>query len=300
MYAVYGVVPPGLVDVPVEAAQFSPLIPGSEALERAADASLTGVTMLAPPGVIERRYAVAHALRALIPGAPITFFAPNKRGGARLHDELSAFGCVSNEASRHHHRLCTGVRPGSLRNLNHAIAQGAPCFVEPLGLWSQPGIFSWDRIDPGSALLLEHLPLLSGRGIDLGCGIGVLARAALSQGSVQHMTLIDVDRRAIEAARRNVDPVRSTVVWGDARSSKELPQEVDFVIMNPPFHDGGTEDQNLGRAFIAKSASLLRQSGVCILIANRHLPYEAAMRPLFATMTQVVQANGYKIYMARK
>ena len=300
MYAVYGVVPPGLVDVPVGATQFLPLIPGSDALERAADASLTGVTMLAPPGVIERRYAIAHALRALIPGTPFTFFAPNKRGGARLHDELSAFGCVSNEASRHHHRLCTGVRPGSLHDLEHAIALGAPRLVEPIGLWSQPGVFSWDRIDPGSALLIEHLPQLSGRGADLGCGIGILARAALLQGSVQHMTLIDIDRRAIEAARRNVDPVRSTVVWGDAASSKELPREVDFVIMNPPFHDGGTEDQNMGRAFIARSASLLRKGGVCLLTANRHLPYEAAMKPLFATMTQVVQANGFKIYVAQK
>jgi 16S rRNA (guanine1207-N2)-methyltransferase len=300
MYAVYGVIPPGLVEVPVEVTQFSPLIPGSAALERMADASLNGVAMLAPPGVIERRYAVAHALRVLIPGAPFTFFAPNKRGGARLHDELTAFGCASDEASRHHHRLCTGVRPSTLRNLDEAITQGAPRFVEPLGLWSQPGIFGWDRIDPGSALLMKHLPPLSGRGADLGCGVGLLARAALSHATVQHMTLIDIDRRAVEAAQRNIDPARSTVLWADATISKAMPRELDFVVMNPPFHDGGTEDQNLGRAFIAKAASLLRKGGVCLLTANRHLPYEAAMKPLFATMTQVVQANGFKIYAAEK
>jgi 16S rRNA G1207 methylase RsmC len=30
------------------------------------------------------------------------------------------------------------------------------------------------------------------------------------------------------------------------------------------------------------------------------LPYEAAMKRLFSTVTQVVQANGYKIYAAKR
>lgn len=300
MYAVFGEVPAGLSDVPAGAAQFSPLIPGSATLEGQPDGSLAGMVMLAPAGVIERRYAIAHALRALSPGAPFAFMAPNKHGGARLHDELSTFGCASDEASRHHHRICRGVRPDTMRKIEAAIALGAQRVVESIGLWSQPGIFSWDRIDPGSALLIKHLPQLSGRGADLGCGIGVLARAALTQIGVLHMTLIDIDRRAVEAARRNVDPARSTVLWADVTSSKVISRDLDFVVMNPPFHDGGAEDQDLGRALIAKSADVLRKGGMCFLTANRHLPYEAAMKPLFSTMTQVVQADGYKIYAAQK
>jgi 16S rRNA (guanine1207-N2)-methyltransferase len=55
-------------------------------------------------------------------------------------------------------------------------------------------VFSWDRIDPGTALLMQHLPALSGRGADIGCGIGILARAVLASAKVEQITLIDIDR----------------------------------------------------------------------------------------------------------
>ncbi len=300
MHAIFGTVASDLANVPAGAVQFSPLYPGSSALDEQADGSLASITMLAPGGVIERRYWIAHALRSLMSEAPFAFLAPNKRGGTRLYDELLGFGCASDDASRHHHRIFRGLRPNLLSGLEEAMSAGAPRFIDSLGLWSQPGIFNWDRIDPGSALLIEHLPSLSGRGADLGCGFGVLARAVLAQSSVQHMTLIDIDRRAVVAARRNIDAARSTVLWADATTLKALPAGLDFVIMNPPFHDGGIEDQNLGRAFIAKSADMLRPGGLCLLVANRHLPYEAALKPLFKEVTQVVQANGFKIYAAQK
>ncbi len=42
---------------------------------------------------------------------------------------------------------------------------------------SRPGVFAWDRIDPASALLAEHLPAdLAGRAADLGAGYGFVAR----------------------------------------------------------------------------------------------------------------------------
>ncbi|MCB7212868.1 methyltransferase, partial [Lactiplantibacillus plantarum] len=45
---------------------------------------------------------------------------------------------------------------------------------------SRPGVFAWDRIDPASALLAEHLPAdLAGRAADLGAGYGYLSRELL-------------------------------------------------------------------------------------------------------------------------
>ena len=46
---------------------------------------------------------------------------------------------------------------------------------------------------PGTALLLETLPPLSGRGADLGCGLGILARAVLASEAVTALTLLDID-----------------------------------------------------------------------------------------------------------
>jgi 16S rRNA (guanine1207-N2)-methyltransferase len=72
------------------------------------------------------------------------------------------------------------------------------------------------------------------------------------------------------------------------------------VVMNPPFHDGGTEDRALGVAFIAAAAKALRKGGVCWLTANRHLPYEAPLDEAFAKVTLKAERGGYKIYEARK
>ena len=106
--------------------------------------------------------------------------------------------------------------------------------------------------------------------------------------------------RAVEAARRNLGDPRAVFAWRDLRSAGAGLAGLDFVIMNPPFHDGGEEDRGLGGAFIKAAAAALKPKGVCWLVANRHLPYEALLAPLFPRAKQVVQAEGYKVYEARK
>jgi 16S rRNA (guanine1207-N2)-methyltransferase len=293
--AVYGAPPPRLA--PGAGAQLSPLVPGSTALESLARGSLVALSMLAPPGVIERRYAIALALRALKVGGELIVLAPKDKGGSRLAKELAAFGTDPQETFKQHHRICVVARPETVVGLDEALEAGAPR-QGPDGLWTQPGVFSWDRIDPGTALLAELLPVLSGEGADFGCGVGVLSLAALASPKITKLAMIDTDRRAIEAAKRNVTDKRAQIQWADLR---QIPLTgLDFVVMNPPFHDGGREDQSLGLAFIQKAAGSLRKGGGCWLVANRHLPYEAELAPLFSTVTLKGQTNGYKVYEARK
>jgi len=187
-----------------------------------------------------------------------------------------------------------------LTEVDEALSNGGPRLVPGLDLWSQPGVFSWDSIDPGTALLLGHLPALSGRGADFGCGIGILARAALASAKVDQITLIDIDRRALEAAQRNLDDPRTRFRWADVRDQNPELAELDFVVMNAPFHDAGTEDRMLALSFVQRAAEVLRNGGVCWLIANRHLPYEAVMKPLFKRVDLKIETGGYKIYEAHK
>ncbi len=288
-----------LVEVPSGAVQFSPHFPRSETLDAVPDGSLSGFVMLALPGTLERRYAMAHAIRASRAGARMTFLAPKDKGGARLARELEGFGATVEEASRRHHRICTLRRPAVTAGLTESIAAGAPRFIEALGLWSQPGLFSWDKIDAGSAMLVAQNPALTGIGADFGCGTGYLAKAVLAASpGISKLTLLDVDRRAIDCARRNVDDTRARFAWADVGDFGVDAAGLDFVVMNPPFHDGGAEDRALGLRFIRRAAEVLKRGGRCWLVANRHLPYEAAMMPLFASVRAVVQQYGYKVYEA--
>jgi 16S rRNA (guanine1207-N2)-methyltransferase len=297
---VYGAPHPDLAEVPRDARRFSPLVPGAEGLEAAAEASLARWVIAAPPAVLERRYVLAQALRTLVPGGALIAMAPKDRGGARLRGELGAFGCAVVESAGRHQRICVTTRPPSPIGLEAAIVQGGPQIVPSLGLWSQPGVFSWDRVDPGSAQLLEIAGDFSGRGADLGCGIGVLSGAVLASPNVTALTAVDIDRRAVLAAEHNLDDPRVRVMQHDLRGPPPGLEGLDFVIMNPPFHDGGSEDRRLGQAFIARAAALLRRGGVCRLVANIGMPYEAPLAEHFAAVKPLGVKGGYKLFEARR
>lgn len=299
-HAFYGIPPRQLLELPADAVQYSPLIPDSVVFETCAVGSLKSAVILAPPGTIERRYVLACALQALAADASLTVLALKDKGGSRIGEELQHFGCEVAEDSRSHYRICTVSRPAVLHGMDEALAKGGPQQHPMHGLWTQPGIFSWDRVDAGSALLLRHLPPLRGRGADLGCGLGVLSQAVLQSPAVQQITLVDIDRRAVEAATRNITDARAQFIWADVRNG-ELPiNALDFVVMNPPFHDGGIEDKTLGQLFITRAAAVLKPSGLCWLTANRHLPYEALLASQFRRTMLVAEVDGFKIYMAEK
>ena len=291
--------PPAVFDPPGTATQVSPLIPGSTPLEDVAPGSVDEIMIYAPPGVLERRYTLALALKALKVGGRLDAMAAKDKGGARLKKELEGFGVGVGESAKAHHRRCVVIRPETLTGIDEAITAGAARLVEGLEAWSQPGVFAWDRIDAGSLLLAQTAPVLKGAGADLGCGYGALATVVLGSPAVTALRLIDLDRRAVDAARKNVTDPRARFEWADARTL-EGAGDLDFIVTNPPFHDGGAEDRRLGQAFIQKAAAMLGKGGVLWLVANRHLPYEADLNAAFKRVTKVADAGGYKVYEAVK
>lgn len=273
-------------------------MPGSDAFEDHADATLERVSVLAPPGALERLHVLAEGLRVLMPGGVLDVMAPKDRGGARLAKELLGFGVSGESEARAHHRRMIAVRPIEVQGLADTIARTGPQRVPAIGLISQPGVFSWDRIDPGSLMLARHLDGLGGEGADLGCGIGHLALEALKSPQITALRLIDIDRRAIACARANIKDGRAGLEWADVRSLPEA--NLDFVISNPPFHDAGEQSHGLGQVFLEKAASLLRRGGRALIVANRHLPYERTLGAHFSRVSTLEEGAGYKVIEAVK
>lgn len=169
---------------------------------------------------------------------------------------------------------------------------------------SRPGVFAWDRIDPASMLLMEHIPDdLHGRGADLGAGYGYLAAEIIARNpQVTALDLFEADQRALQLARDNLTRLNpDTRVplgfhWHDVCLG--VHGNYDFIVSNPPFHQGRADAPELGRAFIAAAANALTPAGRLFLVANRHLSYEKVLDAHFGCVKTLVQRNGFKVIAA--
>ena len=166
-------------------------------------------------------------------------------------------------------------------------------------LVSQPGIFSWNRIDDGSALLVAHLPDDLGKHVaDFGCGWGYLSLAML-RGSpgIARLDLIDAEHRALEAARANVVDPRTTFHWLDL-AAEPAPATYDTIVCNPPFHASRAATPALGQAVIEAAARALKPGGRLYLVANRGLPYEPVLKARFASFETLADNNKFRVSRA--
>jgi 16S rRNA (guanine1207-N2)-methyltransferase len=173
----------------------------------------------------------------------------------------------------------------------------APSEVEG-GFVTQWGAFSSDGPDRGSQLLVAALPKkLPARMADLGAGWGYLARAVLEREGVKSLDLVEAEKLALDCARRNVTDPRAAFHWADA--TRFRPDHLyDGIVSNPPFHVGRAADPALGRAFIAAAARMLAPSGQLWMVANRHLPYEAALRDSFRHVEEIGGDGAFKLFHA--
>ena len=204
--------------------------------------------------------------------------------------------------------LRQGARPGVLAGpaattcpkAVQAWADAAAPAANAEGFVTAPGMFSPDHADPGSRRLAEVLDgRLSGRVADLGAGWGWLARAALERNpAIAELDLHEAELAALDAARVNVADPRARFHWSDVTALGAGVAPYDAVIMNPPFHHGRAAEPDLGAAFIAAAARVLKPHGRLTMVANRQLPYEAALDAAFRRWTKLGEAGGYKLFEA--
>jgi 16S rRNA (guanine1207-N2)-methyltransferase len=176
--------------------------------------------------------------------------------------------------------------------------QAGPAVVA--GFQTLPGVFSADGPDRGSALLAGALPAhLGARVADLGAGWGYLAAAILSRPGVRQLDLVEAEADALACARANIGDPRARFHWADA--TRWRPDTLlDAVVMNPPFHAGREADPGLGAAFIRAAARMLAPDGSLWLVANRHLPYDAALADSFLTHADAAADSAFRVIHATR
>lgn len=283
--------------------------PYADALEKAGfpvadkpDRSYDLAFVLLPKNQKEAEYHLALAQEALNPGGVLVCAADNKAGGSRVKKMLESLGFEGvYDLSKHKARVAWAVK-GRVSDTAFAwLKQGEIQTVMDGAFVSRPGLFSWDRLDKGSAILLRNLPKdLKGTGADFGCGHGALSRAVLEIDAVEKLFCMDADRRAVECCSRNVVSSKAEFIWADLTKPQPALKNLDFIVMNPPFHEGKSESVALGKAFIQTAHDSLKSGGRLLVVANAHLPYEDLLRARFRHGKKLFEGQGFKVYEAEK
>lgn len=228
------------------------------------------------------RALVARAADLVGPGGQIVLDGQKTDGIDSLVRECRDLGlAVGAPLSKAHGKLAVLTAGAALAGWRAAPQQIAG------GLVTLPGIFSADAPDRGSELLAAALPArLPARLGDLGAGWGFLAREVLARPGVQQLDLVEAEADALACAKLNIPDPRAAFHWADARSFRPA-RPWDAVVMNPPFHTTRAADPALGLAFLTAAQRNLTPSGTLWLVANRHLPYDKALRGLFRQVEDI-------------
>ena len=237
---------------------------------------------------------IARAMAMLPPGAPVLVDGAKVDGvGGILRSARRYVPGVSEAVSKAHGK--TFVVPAGPPPESFAAPER-----RAEGMATPAGGFSEGRVDPGSRLLAEALQdRLPARVADLGAGWGWLSAQALARGGVERIDLVEAEHASLEAARANIGDPRAAFHWADARDwTPDAP--ADLVIANPPFHEGRRADASLGAAFVRAAARVLGPRGVLMLVANRHLPYEAAVGEAFHGQDEVRGTAAFKVIRAER
>lgn len=267
------------------------------------------VLLLPPRQRDEARALFARALGHLAPGGTLVASMAKAEGAKSGETDLARLVDTVGNLSKHHCRVFWATpEPDAIDRAlqDEWRALDAPRETAD-GWWSRPGLFAWDRVDRASALLAAHLPAdLNGRVADLGAGYGYLATQLIARcPGIAALDLYEAEARALEPARRNMANAlhaagRDLPVHVHGHDvTRGLPQRYDAIVSNPPFHLGRADLPELGRAFIASAADALVPRGRLLLVANRHLPYEALLAARFADVRQLAMQDGFKVIEAR-
>jgi 16S rRNA (guanine1207-N2)-methyltransferase len=103
------------------------------------------------------------------------------------------------------------------------------------------GVFASHGLDPGTALLIESLPVRpTDRVLDLGCGWGAVGVAAARLAPRGTVMLTDVNRRALRLAQQNLvrNDVRNGAVAAGPAFQPVGDATFDVIATNPPYHAG--------------------------------------------------------------
>ncbi|GGH46284.1 class I SAM-dependent methyltransferase [Microbacterium album] len=158
-------------------------------------------------------------------------------------------------------------------------------------LTTAAGVFSPERLDVGTSVLLANTPEPPSGGdfLDLGCGWGPIALSMALMSPRARVWAVDVNERALDLVRRNATSLGIDNV--NAVLPEDVPEDVRFraIRSNPPIRVGKSVLHGLLEQWIPR----LAERSDAHLVVKRDLGSDSLQRWLASTFDE-----GYSVYRA--
>ena len=134
-------------------------------------------------------------------------------------------------------------------------------------MYSDNGVFSKDKFDFGTRILLENIDIHSicVKVLDLGCGTGVVGLILGSLNKNISIDMVDVNERAIELARENIklNNLNNNIFISNVYSN--VNDKYDYIITNPPIRAG----KEVIRRFLLGAKDYLSDNGTLYFVMRK-------------------------------
>lgn len=167
-------------------------------------------------------------------------------------------------------------------------------------LVSDNGVFSKDRFDYGTRVLLESIDIdnMSGNVLDLGCGIGVVGIILKSINKDINVDMVDVNERAIELSKENIKlyGLDNNVFVSDVYSNIDM--KYDYIITNPPIRAG----KDVIRRFLLGSYEYLNDNGILYFVMRKDHGVKSIIKKLESIFNiEIINKDkGFYVVMIKK
>lgn len=160
-----------------------------------------------------------------------------------------------------------------------------------------PGVFSQNSLDKGTQVLFDHLPeLITGNVLDFGCGAGVIAAYIGTAYPQTKLSLVDVSALALHSAQTTL---ALNQLSGDIYASNSLSDvkgRYDYVISNPPFHQGVKTHYAATEQFLSDIKQHITPKGCITIVANSFLKYLPIMEKAIGRSKTLAVTKGFAVY----
>jgi 16S rRNA (guanine1207-N2)-methyltransferase len=165
-----------------------------------------------------------------------------------------------------------------------------------LELATDAGMFSPERLDPGTRLLLDETPAppASGDLLDLGCGYGPIACVLAARSPAATVWAVDVNERALELCARNAATAGLANVRCVTPEDPSVPARFAGIWSNPPIRVGKQALHELLGLWLGR----LAPGGQAHLVAGRNLGADSLHRWLAGqgwSVTRLAARSGYRL-----